>query len=376
MRKIVFVNQAAGYLTIDIINAFCPHFDKVALISGIIREQDVPLNKKVAWSKINLYNRGNPAKKFLSWAIATIRIFFLLLTKYRKYEIFYITIPPFPYLLSIFLPNRFSVLVFDVYPDVLKIYNIKDTHWFYRLWVKWNRKVFKKAHRIYTIVDGMANLLSSYINKDKIHVIHNWSGLTDIKPIAKSENYFLSALGLQGKFIVQYAGNIGFTHNVELLVEVANNLHAEQDIFFLIVGRGEKVDFVQSIIEKYELKNCKILPFQQDHLLNDLLASADLGVIILDERISQVSLPSKIYNLQNVGIPLLCLASNNSEIKKHVDLFQNGRCFKQDDIQGIAQFIKELKSNNEFHKEMSAKSKQAAILFTSENAKIYYDLYL
>jgi len=101
-----------------------------------------------------------------------------------------------------------------------------------------------------------------------------------------------------------------------------------------------------------------------------------LGVIILDDRISQVSLPSKIYNLQNVGIPLLCLASNDSEIKKHVDFFQNGKCFKQDDIPGIAQFIKELKSNNELHKEMSAKSKQAAILFTSENAKKYYELYV
>src|SRR5687767_4634914 len=98
-RKIVFVNQASGYLTIDIVNGFADVFEKVALISGVVRVQDIPLNEKVEWSKISVYNRGNPAKKFTSWIFGTFQIFFLLLFKYRKYEIFYFTIPPTAYLL-------------------------------------------------------------------------------------------------------------------------------------------------------------------------------------------------------------------------------------------------------------------------------------
>ena len=43
-RNIVFVNQACGFITIDIINAFAEKFGKVAVIYGDIRVQDVPLN--------------------------------------------------------------------------------------------------------------------------------------------------------------------------------------------------------------------------------------------------------------------------------------------------------------------------------------------
>jgi hypothetical protein len=45
-RRIVFINQATGYLTIDVINSFTGDFDEIALITGSIRVQDIPLDKK------------------------------------------------------------------------------------------------------------------------------------------------------------------------------------------------------------------------------------------------------------------------------------------------------------------------------------------
>ena len=85
-RKIVFINQATGYLTIDIINSFSNShiFSKIALIAGSIRVQDFPLREEVNWSRIILYNRGNFIKKLFSWFIGTLQIFWLLITKYRK----------------------------------------------------------------------------------------------------------------------------------------------------------------------------------------------------------------------------------------------------------------------------------------------------
>ena len=111
-EKIVFVNQATGYLTIDIINEFAKEYDKVALIAGSIRVQDVPLDPKVEWSKIAVYNRGNNFRKLFSWINGTIKIFYLLLFKYRKYEVFYFTVPPLAYLCSLVLKNKFSILVY------------------------------------------------------------------------------------------------------------------------------------------------------------------------------------------------------------------------------------------------------------------------
>jgi len=146
-RRIVFINQATGYLAIDIINQFVSKFDEVALITGSIRVQDIPLHRKVKLSKITRYNRGNNKLKLYSWIIATIQIFFLLLFKFRGYEIFYFTIPPTTYLLSLVIKRKFSILIYDIFPDALKIFKSNDSGFLFRQWQKWNNKLFSKLTR-------------------------------------------------------------------------------------------------------------------------------------------------------------------------------------------------------------------------------------
>ncbi len=374
----VFINQATGYLTIDIINAFAAssEFDKVALIAGSIRVQDVVLHEKVRWSKIYLYNRGNPAKKFLSWLYGTSQIFFLLLTRYRRYEVFYITIPPFAYLLSLVLRNRFSVLIFDVYPDVLRIYNISERNWVYKLWTKANKTLFKKAHRVFTIGEGMASLLVKYVSKEKLTIIHNWSGLTKVKVVPRDKNHFIIEQGLQDKFIIQYSGNIGYTHNLEVLVEVAKALQAERDIFVLIIGRGERFNHIQEMVTKSNLKNCRLLPFQPDDQLNYTLSAADLGVVLLDDKTAHVSIPSKIYNLQAVAVPILGIAATDSELAHHLQKHNNGVCFSPLDIDSIVAFIKGYRFQVLLQQEWKVNSKKASVLYTMRNAQEYCDSYV
>jgi glycosyltransferase involved in cell wall biosynthesis len=372
-RSIVFINQATGYLTIDIINQFASssHFSNVALIAGSIRVQDIPLNNRVTWSKISLYDRGNPRKKFLSWLGGTIQIFWLLLTKYRKYEVFYITIPPFAYLLSLIIRNPFSVLVFDVYPDVLQIYNISSQHVIHQLWAKCNRKLFRRAHRVFTLGQGMAKLLYQYADPAAITIIPNWSGLTQVTEITKESNSFLKQQGLVGKFIVQYSGNIGYTHNLEILVEVAGRLKTEPDIFFLIIGRGEKFNSISQMVNDAQLANCRLLPFQPDDLLNQTLSAADLGVVLLDDKTAHVSLPSKIYNMQAVGTPILAIADQESEIASHLKKYENGHCFSPHQVNDIVQYILWMKRNPDKMSELRINSRKASLDFTMDNARNY-----
>lgn len=377
-RKIVFINQATGYLTIDIVNAFAEsgRFTKVALIAGSIRVQDVELDERVTHSKICLYDRGSPRRKLLSWLRGTWQIFWLLVTRYRNYEVFYVTIPPFAYLLSVVLRRRFSVLVFDVYPDVLQIYDIRPSHVFYRLWGRINRVLFRKAHCVFTIGEGMAKLLSQYVVAEKITVIPNWTGLRTVRLIEKGDNVFVSENGLSSRFIVQYSGNIGYTHNVELLLDVAEHMRDESDIFFLIIGRGEKFDLIRESARQRGLVNCLVLPFQPDNILNFTLAAADLGVVLLDERTAHVSVPSKIYNLQAVGVPILAVADVTSELAFHVNRHGNGACFASSDISSIVAFIKEVRNDERLHLMLKKKSLEASRHYTHANATLYVETYL
>ena len=374
-RKIVFVNQSTGYLTIDIINSFVKEFDRIALIAGSIRVQNTDLDSKVVWSKITVYQRSSTFKKALSWLLGTIQIFFLLITKYRKYEIFYVSVPPTAYLLSILLPNSFSLLIYDIYPDALKVYNISDQNFIYRVWQRLNKNLFSKAHRIFTLGEGMAKLLSKYTDH-KINVIANWSDTSLFKPVEKQKNPFIKEKQLEGKFIVMYSGNIGYTHNVEVLISVAEQLKKYKDILFLIIGRGERTTYISSLIDKKQLQNCKMLPFQPDDILPFSLASADIAVITLADETALISVPSKTYNFLAVGAPLLCIAAQESEMNQLVSQFDNGKCFDKSDINQMADYILALKNDESYLSLSQKNSRVASYNFTSKNALLYLEQYV
>lgn len=375
-RKIVFINQATGYLTIDILNQFASEFDKVVLIAGSIRIQDIPLAGTVQWVRIRKYSRGNTLKKLLSWVWASMQILFLLITHFRKYEIFYFTVPPTAYLLSRILPNKFSVLVADVFPDSLKIYNIQEKTILYKIWQRWNIKIFEKAHRVYTLGESMRKALSNYIDAERIIVINNWSGLVNLNHIPKENNPFIQKNKLDGKFVVMYSGNIGYTHNVETLISVAEELISIPDICFLIVGRGERYNAINQMIKSKKLSNCLLMPFQDDREIRYSLSAADLSVVILDETVALSSIPSKTYNLLAVGSAFMVIGSEFSELSGFVRKHDIGNSFLSSAISDMTSFILKLKNERNLLFRYKQNSQDLSKIYTNQNSKKYLTTYL
>lgn len=371
MKKVVLVNQSTGYLMIDIVNAYAEEYDEAVLLAGSIKVTERRLDEKVRVKKIVAYNRNSSIKRLLTWGWGSLQIFNRLLFKYRKYEVVYVTNPPMAYLSSLLLKNSFSIIVYDTYPDALSNIGIKNTNWIYKKWSKWNKKLFAKAKKIVTLSDGMANRLSNYVHRDKITVVPNWASKESFKPIDKKENPFVKEHDLEDKFTVLYSGNMGFTHNVETLVEVANKLKENNHVHFMLVGDGKKKPELQQMVKNYGLNNCTFLDWQPADKLQYSLASADLGVITLNDKTALVSVPSKTYNLLAVGAPLLCIVPEASELSSLVAKYENGACFQPNQVVEIAEFIEKLSSNKEIKDTMVRNSLMVSQNYTFANAKLY-----
>ncbi|MGC4041454.1 MAG: glycosyltransferase family 4 protein [Flavobacterium sp.] len=375
-RKIVVVNQASNYLTIGFCNAFADKFENVALVTGSIHVQGEELKPEVAVTYINKWVERPARKKFLSYIKACFKMYWLLLTKYRKHEVFFVSIPPMGYLLNLLVSNRFSMVVWDVYPDVFKITGMKETHPVYRVWAYLNKKSFKKAFRLFTIGDKMAELLEVYVLKSKIIIQPIWSIFQANERVAKAENPFVKEHNLHGKFIIQYSGNIGLTHKVEVVVELAELLKDNQDIIFQIIGRGPRVPALQKMVEEKKLPNCSFLPFQSDEMFPFSLSAADLGIVILDELTSKGSVPSKSYNLMSYGIPSVYIAGEDSELNTYAHKYNAAECFAEKDLALAKNFILDLSKNKQKWSEMSANAIATAKLFRRDNADKFVDYYL
>ena len=375
-RKIVVVNQASNYLTVGFCNAFAERFENVALVTGSIHIQGEELRPDVKVTYINKWVERPARKKFGSYIKACFKIYWFLITKYRKHEVFFVSIPPMGYLLNLLVSNRFSMVVWDVYPDVFKITGMKETHSVYRIWAFLNRKCFTKAYRLFTIGDKMAELLEVYVVKSKIIIQPIWSIFQANERILKNHNPFVAEHNLQDKFIIQYSGNIGLTHKVEVVVELAELLKDNNDILFQIIGRGPRVPTLQNMVEEKSLPNCTFLPFQSDEMFPFSLSAADLGIVILDELTSKGSVPSKSYNLMSYGIPAIYIAGEDSELNTYAHKYGAAKCFAERDLHFAKDFILDLSKNKQKWDEMSANAITSAKLFRRDNADKFVDYYL
>ena len=130
---------------------------------------------------------------------------------------------------------------------------------------------------------------------------------------------------------------------------------------------------IVNMANTYNLNNCLFLDWQSQATLPYSLASADLGIVTINDKTSLLSVPSKTYHLLAAGVPLLCFASPESELNKLIFEYKNGYCFENDDLQNIASSIMDLKKDNAKLKKLSANSLSASLFFTKQNAHKYIE---
>ncbi|MEQ9376675.1 MAG: glycosyltransferase family 4 protein [Imperialibacter sp.] len=366
--QIVFVNQSSGYLMIDIVNAFDGIYDERTIISGIVVERNTALQKEVKQERIIPYDRSTKFRRIFTWVWGFIQIVWLIRWKYPKAHLFLVTNPPFSTLLPFFCRNSFSFLIFDVYPDALIEYKVlKEESFIVRKWRKYHEIVFKRATRVITISSGMRENLLQYYPGVPIDTVNVWADGLFFKQIPKDKNPFITDQSLADKFVIMYSGNLGRTHDVDILVDIAEKLQ-DTDAFVLIIGGGEKRDMIDKKIEKLKLKNCRLLSLLPVQMLPYSMSAADLGVVSLGREASLLSVPSKTFSLLSAGRPLLCIADPSSELACLVKEHLVGESFSPSQLDQMVSFIRKLMQDNVLKDQLSKNALDASKKYTPNNA--------
>lgn len=366
--KIVLLNQAANYLTIGFANALLAHSHEVVLLTGSVHRQGEALDPAVRVRRLARWRERPAWRKALSYLTGLVQMLGLVLTTYRRHAVFFVSVPPMGYLLNLLLPNRFAMVIWDVYPDIFKIVGASERSVLYRLWAALNRRSFAKADVVITISEKMADLLAQYMPREKITVLPIWSIFERNERVPKSQNPFVTLHGISNRFVVQYSGNIGLTHRVEVLVELAELMAGEPDFLFQIIGRGPRKPALERLVASKGLPNCQFLPFQSDHMFPYSLSAADVGVVILDEATGKGSVPSKSYNLMRFGIPSLYIASPDSQLNAYAQCYGHAACVRSDQLSEAADYLIRLKRDPDLYARHAANAERASRDFSRSNA--------
>lgn len=373
-RSVLLANQSTGYLMVDIVNAYVNSgaYDKVELFAGQINIRPSVPDSSVHVIKTIKYNKDSTIKRLFTWIGAFVHLLFVVWSRGKNCHLVLVSNPPLNVFIPLFTHKRFSFVVYDLYPDSLFSQGfVKKDSAIGRWWINQNKKVFSKADCVFTLSEDMKRAVAQYVSDDKIRIVYNWAHNEHMKPVEKRENKFLKDLDLQDKFIVLYSGNMGMTHDIDVLVEVANKIKNNTHIYFLFIGEGAKKPIIEQKIKDYKLDNCLVLPFQPLEILPYSMGAADVAVVTTDAKQSGLSVPSKTYAYLATGAALLCLADEKTELGRLTRENNVGLCFDSNQIEAIADFIEKIEKDPNLLADYKYNSRKTSLLYSPENAKQY-----
>lgn len=375
-KKYIYIVQVTRQLSIDILNEFAKHSHPVILLTGSVEKQHTGLHADVKTKLFNRYNNSSFTGRILSGLWFHLRCFLYVLFHRKSHELILVSTPPFLPFLGLFFfrlrKQKYHLLIWDLYPDVLvKMKKVKHTSFLNKFWSKRNASLFQHSSSLITLGNKMADSIAAYTGKT-VTIIPPWADTSYVQPIIPEKNQFIKTYNLENKIVVLYAGNLGITHPVEVIIKAAAQLKNDSRFMFVIIGEGEKKNLLNKLKEEAQLNNVLLLPYQTPEMFPKALAAAQVSVITLSNSAADVSVPSKTFTAMAAGSALLVVGPEDSELGDIISQYQCGEIFSETDIASVTGYLQQISDNAEKLSRYRDRSLKAAADFSPFNATQYY----
>ncbi|QUY43019.1 glycosyltransferase family 4 protein [Acaryochloris marina] len=317
------------------------------------------------------FNKNWLPGRLVNGCTRAISIFFTALWQCHASDvILVVTNPPLLPLMAWLLKTlkgcNFVLLVHDVYPEVLSVTGLAHSQSLvYRLMQEVNRLIYGQASRIITLGRDMQKLVETKLTQPvegKLICIPNWAETEIIYPVDKQNNSLLQRLNLVDKFVVLYAGNMGRTHDLKILLDAAETLSDTQpQIHFLLIGAGAQKQDVEARVQDQHLPNVTVLSYLPHEQKNVTLNSCDVGIISFLPGMTGVSVPSRMYNQMAAGKPLIAIADNESELAQVIQEEGIGWLVSPQDDDQLVKLLTQIMNDSELCNDMGHKAAQAVL---------------
>ncbi|MGD1914554.1 MAG: glycosyltransferase family 4 protein [Rivularia sp. (in: cyanobacteria)] len=221
---------------------------------------------------------------------------------------------------------------------------------------------YRSADKISVIADGFVdNLVSKNVAPNKIAQIPNWVDVNFIRPMPRESNAFRAEYKLENKFVVLYSGNIALTQGLETVVKAASTLREIPDMAFVIVGEAKGLQRLQEECNKCGADNVLLLPFQPRQRLPEMLAAADVGLVVQKKNVISFNMPSKIQVLLASGRAIIASVPDKGTAARAIRQSGGGVIVPPEEPLALANAILDLYKHPEKVKTLGYNSRKYAV---------------
>jgi colanic acid biosynthesis glycosyl transferase WcaI len=321
---------STGYLLTRIAEGLAQHFPVHVLCSqptyavrGVrapFREQHNGVHIQRCWA--TTLNKDNVLFRLINLVTISLSIFVSAVFQIDHRDcVLVVTNPPLlPFVVAIACWLRGAkclLCIHDVYPEALTASGMVRPEAMLTRLLGWlTQRLYHSMEYIIVLGRDMQRLVTQKLGQAQAQIvlIPNWADLDEVAPDQRTHNALLSELGLCNKFVIQYAGNMGRTHDLESVLESACRLSDKPDIHFLFIGWGAKKHWLEETVQAEGLRNVTILANRPRADSANFLNACDVAIITFVPGMSGVSVPSRMYNIMAAGKPIIAVADSDSEL--------------------------------------------------------------
>lgn len=260
---------------------------------------------------------------------------------------------------------KFYLILRDIYPEAFKVSNLAKIPFMYDYFKRLAQKTYDIADIIGCMSPHSVSLvLENYCqgNKTKVVLLENWGERESYK---KPDITIRSKYGLEGKFIVMYGGNLGAPQNLGHILNLAKTQTEKKDLLFLFIGSGTQSELLKKRVKDEGISNVSIWDSMPRMEYEQLLKTADLGLISLRTRAHFANIPSKTVSYMANKIPILASIDKIGDYRSFIiDRIKCGLWSFDDDLKTLSENLDRLYNDSLLRKEMG------------ENGRVYFEKYL
>jgi len=264
----------------------------------------------------------------------------------------------------------------DVFPDVaFEVGAIRSP--IVLRFLRWlERTTYRRSDAVTVLSEDLAANVRAKISgtpQPLVRVIPNFVDVEAIRPMSRFTGY-RSELGIGDRTVVMYAGNLGHSQSLDLVVEAARQHRDRHDLVYVINGGGVRFD--ELLTMSRDLSNLVVVGYQPVERVAEVLATADMHLVPLRAGLTASSVPSKTYSVLAAGRPLVASVDEGSEVARVVAEAGAGLNVPPDDVDALVAAIERLAGNPAERQAMGGRGRQWAEAWRSSDsiAATYADL--
>jgi colanic acid biosynthesis glycosyl transferase WcaI len=240
------------------------------------------------------------------------------------------------------------------------------------------RLSYRAADAVTVLSDDLRDNIAAKLppgHGQKVRTIPNFVDTKAIAPLDRRTAY-RRQLGLGDETVVMYAGNVGLSQSLDLLVAAAGRLAHRTDVVFVVNGGGSARPALEA--EAAGRPNVRFADYQAKERLAEVLATGDIHVVPLKRGLARSSVPSKTYSILAAGRPLLASVDPGTEVARVVEKAAAGLAVPPDDPVAFTDALVHLLDHPEQRAEMGVAGRAFVERWASPAAvaSAYEDLFV